>query len=117
MQDAERASADLDAIHDEELHSLQLMAALRSRLLALAQHCQALGEGGQAAPPNAAARRGRRRWTSWPPAVGAEITHRHQLSERVGGAERLNERRIESMRRRPTGWCAVPSAACARASS
>lgn len=44
MQDAERVSADLDAIHDEEVHSLQLMAALRSRLLALSQHCQALGE-------------------------------------------------------------------------
>jgi hypothetical protein len=94
MQDAERVSADLDAIHDEEVHSLQLMAALRSRLLALAHHCQALGEaarGTAGARPDAAGERGA--------AAGAEITHCHQLSERVGGAERLNERRIESMRR------------------
>jgi hypothetical protein len=94
IQDAERVSADLDAIHDEEVHSLQLMAALRSRLLALAHHCQALGEaarGTAGARPDAAGELGA--------AAGAEITHCHQLSERVGGAERLNERRIESMRR------------------
>jgi len=94
MQDAERVSADLDAIHDEEVHSLQLMAALRSRLLALSQHCQALGEaarGTAGARPDAAGELGA--------VAGAEINHCHQLSERVGGAERLNERRIESMRR------------------
>jgi hypothetical protein len=32
-------------------------------------------------------------------AASAEISQCHQLSERVGGAERMNERRIESMRR------------------
>ncbi len=96
MQDAERASADLDAIHDEEVQSLQLMAALRSRLLALAHHCQALGaaaRGTAGARPDAA---GESMASCGAPA--AEITHCHQLSERFGGAERLNERRIESMR-------------------
>jgi hypothetical protein len=98
VQDAERASADLDAIHDEEVQSLQLMAALRSRLLVLARHCQALGDAARGAvapqPEGAGELAG-----ELSAAAALEITHCHQLSERVGGAERLNERRIESMRR------------------
>ena len=97
-QDAERASADLDAIQDEERHALQLMAALRARLLALAQRCHALGEAARAAaePQRGDAGGSIGELTD---AAGAEITQCHQLSERVGGAERMNERRIESMRR------------------
>jgi hypothetical protein len=98
VQDAERASADLDAIHDEEVQSLQLMAALRSRLLVLARHCQALGDaasGAVAPQPEVAGESA----VELSAAAALEITHCHQLSERVGGAERLNERRIESMRR------------------
>ena len=96
-QDAERASADLDAIRDEERHALQLMAALRARLLTLARHCEALREAAGEAivsrlgePDGPAVELGE--------AVGLEIANCHQLSERVGGAERQNERRIESMR-------------------
>ena len=97
MQDAERASADLDAIHDEEVQTLQLMAALRARLLSLAHHCQALGEAARegAAARSEAAGESVAELTA---AAGVDITHCHQLSERVGGAERLNERRIGSMR-------------------
>jgi len=96
-QDAERAAADIDAIQDEERQTLQLMAALRARLLAMAQHLQALGEvarNGAAARLEAAGAP----VAELIAAMAAEITHGHQLSERVGGAERLNERRIESMR-------------------
>ncbi|MGL6109919.1 MAG: hypothetical protein ACRC2B_07450, partial [Rubrivivax sp.] len=97
-QDAERASADLDAIQDEERHSLQLMAALRARLLVLAQRCHALAEAAQA---SAAPQRGDMGASidELTGAANAEISQCHQLSERVGGAERMNERRIESMRR------------------
>ncbi|HMO45968.1 MAG TPA: hypothetical protein PKB14_08040 [Rubrivivax sp.] len=96
MQDADRADADLEAIQDEERNALQLMAALRARLLTLAQHAQALAE---------AARQGAGGGADQHPAdtlsgaASAELTQCHQLSERIGGAERLNERRIESMRR------------------
>jgi hypothetical protein len=95
-KDAERAGADLEAIQDEERFVLQLMTALRARLLALAQRCHALGEAAQATP-----QRGETRESigALVDATGAEITQCHQLSERVGGAERMNERRIESMRR------------------
>jgi hypothetical protein len=97
IKDAERASADLDAIRDEEAQTLQLMAALRSRLFSLAHHCQALGEASRAVltsrPKAADPSLG-----ELASAAGVDITHCHQLSERVGGAERLNERRIESMR-------------------
>lgn len=96
-QDAERASADLDAIRDEERHALQLMAALRTRLLTLARHCQALREAaGEAVVSQLGELDGPA--LELGEAVGNEIAHCHQLSERVGGAERLNERRIESMR-------------------
>ncbi len=97
-QDAERAGADLDAIQDEERHALQLMAALRSRLLVLAQRCQALGEAARmaASPQHGDAGASIGELTA---AASAEISQCHQLSERVGGAERMNERRIESMRR------------------
>jgi hypothetical protein len=85
-QDAELANADLEAIQDEERNVMQLMAALRGRLLALAGHCQTLGQaGGAAASPGELA--------------SAELTQCHQLSERIGAAERMNDRRIESMRR------------------
>jgi hypothetical protein len=96
LQDAERANADLDAIQDEERHALQLMAALRAHLLALAHRCQTLGEGARAAAPQGDDAIG----SIGDPidTVSAEITQCHQLSERVGGAERMNERRIESMR-------------------
>lgn len=94
-QDAERASADLDAIRDEERHALQLMAALRARLLVLAQLCQRLGEGAGLAVPS---RLGEFDAPTPADAVSAEIAQCHQLSERVGGAERLNERRIDAMR-------------------
>ena len=93
--DAERASADLDAIRDEERHALQLMAALRARLLVLAQLCQRLGEGCAATVPS---RLDDADEPAPAAAVSAEIAHCHQLSERVGGAERLNERRIDAMR-------------------
>jgi hypothetical protein len=98
MQDAERASADLDAIQDEERHALQLMAALRTHLLALAHRCQALGEAARAAM---APRRNDAGESigELSDTVNVEVTQCHQLSERVGGAERMNERRIESMRR------------------
>jgi hypothetical protein len=96
--DAARAAADLEAIQDEERHALQLMSSLRARLLSLAQHCQALGDAASAAAPS--------QLDAAPGSVAelsacaaAEIAHCHQLSERVGGAERLNERRIDSMRR------------------
>lgn len=97
-QDAERAGADLDAIQDEERQALQLMAALRSRLLALAQRCHALGEAARTA---AVAQQGDAGSSigELTAAASAEISQCHQLSERVGGAERMNERRIESMRR------------------
>ena len=96
-QDAERASADLDAIHDEERHALQLMAALRTRLLTLARHCHALREAaGEAVVSQLGELDGPA--LELGEAVGNEIAHCHQLSERVGGAERLNERRIESTR-------------------
>lgn len=97
MHDAERAGADLLAIQDEERHALQLMSALRARLLNLAQHCQALAEAAAAAPPSRldAAAAG---VDELGQCASAEIVQCHQLSERVGGAERLNERRIESMR-------------------
>jgi len=90
-QDAERAAADIDAIQDEERQTLQLMAALRARLLAMAQHLHVLGEVARNGATGAPA-------AELIAAMAAEITHGHQLSERVGGAERLNERRIESMR-------------------
>jgi hypothetical protein len=84
-QDAESANADLEAIQDEERNVLQLMAALRGRLLALAGHCQALDARGAAD-------------VAGDPA-GADLAQCHQLSERIGTAERMNDRRIESMRR------------------
>lgn len=98
MQDAARAAADLEAIQDEERHALQLMSALRARLLSLAQHCQDLTEAAAATAPSqldASARATDELGAS----AHAEMLHCHQLSERAGGAERLNERRIESMRR------------------
>lgn len=98
MQDAERIGVDLDAIQDEERHALQLMSALRARLLALAQHCEALSDAAAAAVPSqlhgAMGSSDELR-----ACISAELVHCHQLSERVGGAERLNERRIQSMRR------------------
>lgn len=94
-QDAERAGADLEAIRDEERHALQLMAALRARLLGLAQLCQRLGEG---AGPVVPSRLGEFDALTPADAAGAEVAQCHQLSERVGGAERLNERRIDAMR-------------------
>ena len=97
MQDAERVSADLDAIHDDELQSLQLMAALRTRLLSLAQHCRALAEAARDGTAPRADEAGGS-VDELAAAAGVELKHCHQLSERVGGAERLNEQRIDSMR-------------------
>lgn len=97
IQDVQRTSVDLEAIQDEELQTLQLMASLRARLLSLASHCQALGEaarGVAATQLQAAGEPG----NELAAAASVDITYCHQLSERVGGAERLNERRIESMR-------------------
>ena len=97
MRDAERVGVDLEAIQDEERYALQLMSALRARLLSLAQHCQALTDAAAAAAPSQLD--GALAAPDEPGAgVGADIAQCHQLSERVGGAERLNERRIESMR-------------------
>jgi hypothetical protein len=79
-QDAENANADLEAIQDEERNVMQLMAALRGHLLALAGLCQEPGPGGAQAS-------------------AGELAQCHQLSERIGSAERMNDRRIESMRR------------------
>jgi hypothetical protein len=97
LQDAEQVGADLDAIHDEEVRSLQLMAALRTRLLSLARHCRALAEaaGERAAPRpvNAGAA-----VDELAAAAGVELRHCHQLSEQVGGAERMTEQHIDSMR-------------------
>ena len=98
MQDAERASADLDAIHDDEVQSLQLMAALRSRLLALAHHCQALGAAARGTAAGARPEAAGESISELGATAAVEIAHCHQLSERFGGAERLNGRRIESMR-------------------
>jgi hypothetical protein len=95
VHDVESAQADLEAIQDEERGALQLMAALRARLLELVQHCHALAEAARAAQPSADLEAIDR----LAQAAAGELTQCHQLSERVGGAERLNERRIESMRR------------------
>jgi hypothetical protein len=95
VHDVESAQADLEAIQDEERGALQLMAALRARLLELVQHCHALAEAARAAQPPADLEAIDR----LAQAAAGELTQCHQLSERVGGAERLNERRIESMRR------------------
>ena len=70
--------------------------ALRYRLLTLAQHCQALAE---AAHHRAGADAAEISADALSEAAIAELMQCHQLSERIGGAERLNERRIESMRR------------------
>jgi hypothetical protein len=98
MKDAECAGVDLDAIQDEELQSLRLMAALRSRLLVLTQHCQALADAARSAAASPHDARGES-VDALLTAAAAEVTHCHQLSERVGGAERHNERRIASMHR------------------
>lgn len=97
MQDAERAQADVEAIQDEERNALQLMAALRSRLLVLVQHCQSLAEAARTAARSSAAPADA--IDALAAAAAAELTQCHQLSERIGGAERMNERRIDSMRR------------------
>lgn len=97
IQDAERTSADLEAIHEEEVQALQLMASLRARLFSLAHHCQALGDAARGASPKQPEASGEPVGET-SAAAAVDISHCHQLSERVGGAERLNERRIESMR-------------------
>ena len=97
IQDAERASADLEAIHEEEVQALQLMAALRARLFSLAHHCQTLGAAARGASRHQPEASGEP-VGEISAAAAVDISHCHQLSERVGGAERLNERRIESMR-------------------
>ena len=91
--DAEQAGADLEAIQDEEQHTQQLMSNLRAGLLAWARRCQTLGElaRGESDADTPA--------DELAEAAGAGASHCHQLSERVSAAERLNDRRIGSMRR------------------
>jgi hypothetical protein len=96
-QDAERANADVDAIQDEELQALQLMATLRARLLALSGACQGLGQAAQTGQTPAADGAPRQIGELVDAAV-AHITECHQLSERFASTERANERRVASLR-------------------
>lgn len=99
-KDVERAGVDLDAIQDEECQTVQLMAGLRDRLLALNSYCQALGEAAQAvAAATPGSDKTERALRELVDTAKVEIVQCHRLSERVAGAERSSERRIESLRR------------------
>ena len=93
------AGADLEAVQDESAHTQQLIASLRENLLTLGGHCQALGSTAQrmagSGEPSAAAPH----IDELLDLLRAQIVHCHQLSERIGSAERSSLRRIDSIRR------------------
>ena len=93
------AGADLDAVQDESAHTQQLMASLRENLLTLGGHCQALGSTAQHMAGSAESTAAAPRIDELLDLLHAQIVHCHQLSERIGSAERSSLRRIESIRR------------------
>jgi hypothetical protein len=95
-QAMESAAADLDALQDEERVVQKVLVTLRARLLALdhrnhALMRTALGGPGAADDPGALVKAVQ--------AAEAQVLHCHQLSERLGAAERGAARHVESLRR------------------
>jgi len=95
----EVAGADLDAVQDEAAHTQQLMASLRTDLLTLGGHCQALGRTARRMTDSAVSAEAAQRIDELLEALHAQIVHCHQLSERIGGAELSSQRRVDSIRR------------------
>jgi hypothetical protein len=93
------AAVDLDAIQDEAAHTQQLMAGLRAFLLTLAGHCQVLDSAAHRIKDSAVPAEVAQRIDELLDVLRDDIVHCHQLSERIGGAERSGERRIDSVRR------------------
>lgn len=93
------AGADLDAVQDEALHTQQVMSALRAQLLKLSGHCHALGSVARRPSDSAVLADETKHIDEQLAVMGTEIGHCHQLTERIGGAERSSERRIDSIRR------------------
>jgi hypothetical protein len=97
------ASAELDAVQDEATHTQQIMASLREHLLTLGGHCQALGGTAQRMAGSAVPVAAAQHVDQLLEVLHAQILHCHQLSERVGGAERSNQRRVDAIRRSVEG--------------
>lgn len=96
---AEAAGADLDAVQDEARHTQQLMSSLREQLLKLGGHAQALAGAVHYKPELSLRESAAPRADELLQALHAQIVHCHQLSERIGGAERSSQRRADAMRR------------------
>jgi hypothetical protein len=93
------AGADLDAVQDEAEHTQQVMASLRAQLLTLGSHCQTLASTAHRTSDLAVPDEAAQQIEELLDALRAQIVHCHQLSERIGGAERSSQRRIDSIRR------------------
>lgn len=95
-QAMETAVADLDALQDEERVAQKVLVTLRARLLALdhrnhALMRTALAGNGVAEDPGALEKAVQ--------AAETQVLHCHQLSERLGAAERGAVRHVDSLRR------------------
>jgi hypothetical protein len=95
----EAAGADLEAIQDEAAHVQEVMAGLRAHLLTLGGCCQAIAAAAHRLQNSTAPAEAAQRIDELLEALGGEMQRCHQLSERIGGAERSSERRIDSLRR------------------
>jgi hypothetical protein len=93
------AGAELDAVQDEAEHTQQVMASLRAQLLSLSSHCQAFASTAHRTGDLAVADEAAQQIEELLDALRAQIVHCHQLSERIGGAERSSQRRVDSIRR------------------
>ena len=93
------AGAELDAVQDEAEHTQQVMASLRAQLLSLSSHCQALAGAAHRPSDLAASDEAAQHIEELLDALRTHTVHCHQLSERIGGAERSSQRRIDSIRR------------------
>lgn len=95
-QVVEQATADLDAIQDEERVAQKVLTSLRARLLALDHRNHALVH---VALTGSSGDDDRRVLTHAVQAAEAQVLHCHQLSERLGAAERGVGRHVEMLRR------------------
>lgn len=90
------ATADIDALCDEDRHAHKWLAVLRSRTLQLDQRCHALANAAQQPADSAD---GAERLRKQAQAVEMLVLHIHQLAERLGAAGRAHGARLESLRR------------------
>lgn len=96
VQAVDQAGADLEAMQDEERVAQKVLVTLRARLLALDHRNHALVRSALA---GAAAETERAALAHAVQAAEAQVLHCHQLSERLGAAERAAVRHVESLRR------------------